>query len=205
MKAVYLQQQEVIVKANTTLLVHPAISRDEAEEYDEATAKAMWQDLWNEHYTETYWHYYNSYVAWLAQAGPDADDSNYIQDDAGGTQVVFCEEFIVETQMPENGDEMDKKKKEGKNKKKKKKKNLDQRQNRVPPVPMPEDVANDPVLKKYWAQRYRLFSRVCVCVRALTALAGDGGRVEIEQNFLNQKLKTITAYYGELVLDGEDD
>ncbi|KAK7489072.1 hypothetical protein BaRGS_00019733 [Batillaria attramentaria] len=78
------------------------VHQDEAEEYDEATAKAMWQDLWNEHYTETYWHYYNSYVAWLAQAGPDADDSNYIQDDAGGTQVVFCEEFIVETQMPEN-------------------------------------------------------------------------------------------------------
>jgi hypothetical protein len=37
----------------------------------------------------------------------------------------------------------------------------------------------------------------------LTALAGEGGRVEIEQNLLNQKVKTITAYYGELVMDGQ--
>lgn len=29
--------------------------------------------------------------------------------------------------------------------------------------------------------------------------------MEMEQNFLNKKLKTITAYYGELVLDGEED
>ncbi|XP_021370748.1 trimethylguanosine synthase-like isoform X2 [Mizuhopecten yessoensis] len=35
----------------------------------------------------------------------------------------------------------------------------------------------------------------------LTALAGPGGHVEVEQNLLNNKLKTITAYYGELVLD----
>jgi hypothetical protein len=28
--------------------------------------------------------------------------------------------------------------------------------------------------------------------------------MEMEQNFLNKKLKTITAYYGELVLDGEE-
>ena len=34
-------------------------------------------------------------------------------------------------------------------------------------------------------------------------LAGPGGRVEIEQNILNKKLKTICAYYGELILDGE--
>lgn len=38
----------------------------------------------------------------------------------------------------------------------------------------------------------------------LTSLAGAGGRMEMEQNFLNKKLKTITAYYGELVLDGEN-
>ncbi|XP_069126871.1 trimethylguanosine synthase-like isoform X2 [Argopecten irradians] len=35
----------------------------------------------------------------------------------------------------------------------------------------------------------------------LTALAGLGGQVEVEQNLLNNKLKTITAYYGDLVLD----
>ncbi|ESO98940.1 hypothetical protein LOTGIDRAFT_113851 [Lottia gigantea] len=37
----------------------------------------------------------------------------------------------------------------------------------------------------------------------LTVLAGSGGKVEIEQNILNSKLKTITAYYGDLCLDGE--
>ncbi|XP_050405601.1 trimethylguanosine synthase [Patella vulgata] len=34
----------------------------------------------------------------------------------------------------------------------------------------------------------------------LTLLAGPGGKVEIEQNILNTKLKTITAYYGQLCL-----
>lgn len=38
----------------------------------------------------------------------------------------------------------------------------------------------------------------------LTSLAGPGGKMEMEQNFLNKKLKTITAYYGELVLDEEE-
>ncbi|XP_046552313.1 LOW QUALITY PROTEIN: trimethylguanosine synthase-like [Haliotis rubra] len=41
-------------------------------------------------------------------------------------------------------------------------------------------------------------------VEQLTALAGPGRSVEIEQNLLNTKLKTITAYYGELILDGEE-
>ncbi|XP_062607139.1 trimethylguanosine synthase-like [Saccostrea cucullata] len=40
-------------------------------------------------------------------------------------------------------------------------------------------------------------------VEQLTSMAGPGGKVEIEQNMLNNKLKTITAYYGELVLEGE--
>ena len=39
----------------------------------------------------------------------------------------------------------------------------------------------------------------------LTSLAGSGGKMEMEQNFLNKKLKTITAYYGELILDGEEE
>ncbi|WAR24071.1 TGS1-like protein [Mya arenaria] len=41
-------------------------------------------------------------------------------------------------------------------------------------------------------------------INQLTSLAGPGGKMEMEQNFLNRKLKTITAYYGELVLDGEE-
>lgn len=36
-------------------------------------------------------------------------------------------------------------------------------------------------------------------IEQLLSLAAPNGRVEIEQNFLNKKLKTITAYYGELV------
>ncbi|XP_059145451.1 trimethylguanosine synthase-like [Physella acuta] len=39
----------------------------------------------------------------------------------------------------------------------------------------------------------------------LTALAGVGKQVEIEQNFLNKKLKTITAYFGDLILSQEND
>ncbi|XP_076083113.1 uncharacterized protein LOC143054093 isoform X2 [Mytilus galloprovincialis] len=41
-------------------------------------------------------------------------------------------------------------------------------------------------------------------IEQLTVIAGPGGRVEIEQNILNKKLKTICAYYGELILDGEE-
>ncbi|XP_072525316.1 trimethylguanosine synthase isoform X2 [Salminus brasiliensis] len=33
----------------------------------------------------------------------------------------------------------------------------------------------------------------------IAALAGPGGKVEVEQNFLNNKLKTITAYFGSLL------
>ena len=34
----------------------------------------------------------------------------------------------------------------------------------------------------------------------MASLAGPGGHVELEQNLLNGKLKTITAYFGELVM-----
>lgn len=33
----------------------------------------------------------------------------------------------------------------------------------------------------------------------IASLAGVGGKVEVEQNFLNNKLKTITAYFGDLI------
>lgn len=39
----------------------------------------------------------------------------------------------------------------------------------------------------------------------LAKLAGPEGRVEIEQNLLNWKTKTITAYFGDLIIDEEDD
>ncbi|KAK5859393.1 hypothetical protein PBY51_020951 [Eleginops maclovinus] len=33
----------------------------------------------------------------------------------------------------------------------------------------------------------------------IASLAGAGGKVEVEQNFLNNKLKTVTAYFGSLI------
>ncbi|XP_062284611.1 trimethylguanosine synthase isoform X1 [Scomber scombrus] len=33
----------------------------------------------------------------------------------------------------------------------------------------------------------------------IASLAGPGGKVEVEQNFLNNKLKTLTAYFGNLI------
>lgn len=33
----------------------------------------------------------------------------------------------------------------------------------------------------------------------IACLAGPGGKVEVEQNFLNNKLKTMTAYFGSLI------
>jgi len=33
----------------------------------------------------------------------------------------------------------------------------------------------------------------------ISSLAGPGGRVELEQNLLNKKVKTLTAYFGDLV------
>nr|XP_046264693.1 trimethylguanosine synthase isoform X2 [Scatophagus argus] len=33
----------------------------------------------------------------------------------------------------------------------------------------------------------------------IASLAGPGGKIEVEQNFLNNKLKTVTAYFGSLI------
>ncbi|XP_052257081.1 trimethylguanosine synthase-like isoform X2 [Dreissena polymorpha] len=54
------------------------------------------------------------------------------------------------------------------------------------------------------SQNIALFVPRNTNINQLTSLAGPGGKMEMEQNFLNKKLKTITAYYGELVLDGEE-
>ncbi|XP_070397860.1 trimethylguanosine synthase isoform X5 [Nothobranchius furzeri] len=37
-------------------------------------------------------------------------------------------------------------------------------------------------------------------VDQIASLAGPGGRVEVEQNLLNNKLKTVTAYFGNLIV-----
>lgn len=37
----------------------------------------------------------------------------------------------------------------------------------------------------------------------LAVLAGPGGQVEIEQNFLDKKLVAVTAYYGEVIYESE--
>lgn len=46
----------------------------------------------------------------------------------------------------------------------------------------------------------RLVCGQCACLSVqLAALAGPGGSVEVEQHFINSKLKTMTAYFGELI------
>ena len=42
-------------------------------------------------------------------------------------------------------------------------------------------------------------------VDQLASLAGLGGKVEVEQNLLNRKMKTLTAYYGDLVGQEEEE
>eukprot|EP00092_Neocalanus_flemingeri_P015914 GFUD01017231.1.p1 GENE.GFUD01017231.1~~GFUD01017231.1.p1 ORF type:complete len:539 (+),score=222.79 GFUD01017231.1:195-1619(+) len=42
-------------------------------------------------------------------------------------------------------------------------------------------------------------------VDQLASLAGPGGKVEVEQNLLNRKMKTLTAYYGDLVGQEEEE
>uniref|UniRef100_UPI00358E10E9 trimethylguanosine synthase isoform X2 n=1 Tax=Myxine glutinosa TaxID=7769 RepID=UPI00358E10E9 len=41
-------------------------------------------------------------------------------------------------------------------------------------------------------------------INQITSLAGAGGKVEVEQNFLNSKLKTITAYFGDLIMEEDN-
>ncbi|XP_071037645.1 trimethylguanosine synthase isoform X2 [Parasteatoda tepidariorum] len=48
-----------------------------------------------------------------------------------------------------------------------------------------------------------LFVPRTTVVNQLVQLAGDGKQVEVEQNAVNKKVKTITAYYGDLVLTEE--
>lgn len=55
-----------------------------------------------------------------------------------------------------------------------------------------------------------VFALLSLCWDCLTeilflqvaSLAGPGGKVEVEQNFLNNKLKTVTAYFGSLISPG---
>lgn len=49
---------------------------------------------------------------------------------------------------------------------------------------------------------YVQYTREFIDFPQLVRLAGEGNKVEIEQNLLNTKLKTITAYYGELIAGG---
>ena len=39
----------------------------------------------------------------------------------------------------------------------------------------------------------------------MAELAGPEGKVEVEENMLNYKTQTITAYYGNLIIDQEDE
>lgn len=54
---------------------------------------------------------------------------------------------------------------------------------------------------KFVTENIAYFMPRNVDIEQLSSLAGPGGKMEIEQNFVNRKLKTITAYYGELAGD----
>ena len=58
---------------------------NEKDDYDQ-----MWGDLWNEHYTETYWYYYNQFAEKFNQLSPKHEPT-------GGQngEVVFESEFII--------------------------------------------------------------------------------------------------------------
>jgi len=43
---------------------------------------------------------------------------------------------------------------------------------------------------------------VVLDVFQLVRLAGPGGQVEIEQNFVDKKLLAVTAYFGEVISEG---
>ena len=58
----------------------------------------MWQELWQDHYTETYWFYYNSFTTWLASTGGHVDDKMgdaYFADSGQDSEMVFCTEFVL--------------------------------------------------------------------------------------------------------------
>lgn len=54
---------------------------------------------------------------------------------------------------------------------------------------------------KFVTENIAYFMPRNVDIEQLSSLAGPGGKMEIEQNFVNRKLKTITAYYVELAGD----
>ena len=45
---------------------------EEKVEYDREDFSKVWEDLWNEHYTETYWYYYNQFVEKFNRIAPSA-------------------------------------------------------------------------------------------------------------------------------------
>ncbi|NWI08592.1 TGS1 synthase, partial [Crypturellus soui] len=57
----------------------------------------------------------------------------------------------------------------------------------------------EPLLSKMITNNIVYFLPRNADIDQVASLAGPGGKVEIEQNFLNNKLKTITAYFGDLI------
>lgn len=60
------------------------------------------------------------------------------------------------------------------------------------------------ILYPYWRGMFFFFHLFLTCYslsisQQIACLAGPGGKVEVEQNFLNNKLKTVTAYFGSLI------
>ncbi|XP_072267290.1 trimethylguanosine synthase isoform X2 [Pyxicephalus adspersus] len=56
-----------------------------------------------------------------------------------------------------------------------------------------------PFLQNDFGQQHSVCSSTFKTVSQVASLAGPGGQVEVEQNFLNKKLKTLTVYFGDLI------
>ena len=56
----------------------------------------MWEELWQDHYTETYWFYYNSYLSRQPRTSGHAHDTQFAEGGQEDMEVVFSTEFVVE-------------------------------------------------------------------------------------------------------------
>ena len=67
---------------------------------------------------------------------------------------------------------------------------------------LPRNINADQVCDRFPNTLLGITYIFCLCsVMQLVQLAAPDGQTEIEQNVLNGKVKTVTAYYGELIRD----
>ena len=81
------QMQNKVVESceNDEVSYEQVHSVEDSNNYDK-----MWEDLWNEHYTETYWYYYNQFAEKFNKLSP----KHQVSVEQPG-EVVFETEFII--------------------------------------------------------------------------------------------------------------